>query len=232
LLVSVLLALTLGGCGADGSAADGSRGTTRADADVRVRLFAGLAVSSPPLAQLVQTNRTTVTPVDVAWLRGWQVLDVEVSMPNHPKRFYAALSDDDTVLVLSGDPDSFAQMVRSAQVQVGDAATAIDVGNTYLDVTRAFDRYSYRIDSLSEIMWIPNIDSDPALAQHRADLEAQYGTLVQPPVAQPTETGWNMTVWMVYDRSLVRHSLEIAADGAVQDSPEVVETEIPVPWTF
>lgn len=120
-------------------------------------------------------------------------------------------------------------MVRSARVVVDDAAVAIDVGSVYLDVTRTFDKASYRIDSMSDVLWVPS--SNPADEQRRADLEAQYGALVQPPVAEPSGTGWTVIAWMVYDRTLVRHSLEIAADGAVQDSPEVVETDLPVPYS-
>lgn len=228
LLVGALLVLALGGCGADGSASDPPEGTTQTAASVRERFAAGLAANAPSTAAAVEAEGTTLTPVDAGWLHGWQVFDVQTHWENDPVRFFAALSDDDTVLMLSGEPDSFSEMARRAQVVVDDASLAVDVGNIYLDVTRDFVRYSYRIDSLSDVQWVSNADT----VQRRAELEAQYAELVQPPVAVPSDTGWNVTVWMVYDRSLVRHDLQIATDGAVQDSPEVVETEIPVPWTF
>lgn len=230
LLVSALLALTLGGCGADG-ASDITTGTTRAGADVRDRLAEGLATVSPHDAQLVKTSRTEVTPVEATWLRGWQVFDVLWSGPNHPVRFYAALSDDGTALMLTGSPESFSQMARSAQVVVDDATVAVEVGNLYLDVTRDFYRWSERIDSMSDIEWRPDIDSDVAMQQQRADLETQFGEIVQPPVARPSDSGWSVTIWMTYDRSLVRHDLEIATDGAVHDSAEIVAADMPLPYS-
>jgi hypothetical protein len=196
---------------------------------VRERLAAGLAVTSRSNAELVETAGTTLTPVEAAWLHGWQVFDVETHWENDSVRFYAALSDDDTVFVLSGEPDSFNQMVHGAQVVVDDESVAIDVATVYLDVTRGFEKYSYRIGSVSDIHWLPV--PDPAEEQQRAALEAQYAALVLPPVAEPSGSGWSVTVWMVYDRSLVRHRLEVAADGAVQDTPEVVETDLPVPYS-
>ena len=223
LLVGAVLVLALGGCGSGGSAT----GTTQEGADVREKLAAGLAEVSPAKAGLVEAAETTVTPVEATWLHGWQVLDVESRTLPHPQRFYAALSDDGTALVLSGSQDSFDQMMSDAKVVVDDVAVATDVGILYLDVTRAFDKYSYRIDALSEVQWRPNLDS--AQEQQRAELETQYAALVQPPAAKPSATGWTVTAWTVDDRTLVRHVLSIATDGAVRDSPEVVATDLPVP---
>ncbi|MCL2091250.1 MAG: hypothetical protein FWH11_08530 [Micrococcales bacterium] len=228
LLASALLALTLGGCDAEGSTADQSAGTTHVGTDVRERLATGLAAVGSD-GEMVADARTTLTPVEAAWLHEWQVFDIQLETEYRFARFYAALSNDGATLDLSGSPESFAQMVRSAQVVVNDAAVAIDVGNVYLDVTRTFDKASYRIGSISEVHWLPN--PVPADEQRRADLEAQYDALVQPSVAEPSGTGWTVTVWMVYDRTLVRHNLEIAADGVVQDNPEVVETDLPVPYS-
>jgi len=230
LLVGVVLVLTLGGCGA-GEPSSTPTGITQTGADVRERLAAGLAAVGSD-AEMVRDMRTTLTPVEATWLHGWQVFDLQLSTEYRSSRFYAALSDDGRTLDLYESPESFAEMTRSAKVAVNDASLAVDVGNLYLDVTRDFRKWSYRIDSLSDVQWRPDIDSDLDLQQQRADLEARYADVVQPPTARASETGWSVTVWMVYDRSLVRHSLEIAVDGAVQDRPEVVETDMPVPYSL
>ena len=224
LLVGALL--VLGGCGAHGSSADPSTATV--GADTRSRLAAGLAVGSPSAAGLIEDSATTLTPVQAAWLPGWQVLDISWVGPNHSRRFYAALSDDGTAVMLAGHPDSFTQMIRSAQVVVDDAAVATDIAVLYLDATREFVRWSYRIDSTSDIQWLPSSEGDP----QRVDLETRYSPLVGPATAEPSGTGWSVTAWMVDDRTLVRHRLEIASNGVVDDTPEVVETDIPVPYTL
>lgn len=231
LLVGALLVVALGGCGADSGGSAGDPPTTKDGATVRERLAAGLAATNPDEAELVRrAGETTLEPVEASRLHGWQVFDVYWQQSSSADRFYAALSDDGTALMLSDSPDSFAQMARSAQIAVEDASTAISVGNIYLDVTRDFYRYSYRIDSIADVNWLPAPEPDEE--QRQAELEAQYAAIVQPPIAVPTDTGWSVTIWMVYDRSLVRHDLDVATDGAVQDSTEVVEAEIPVPWSF
>ncbi|MCL2091922.1 MAG: hypothetical protein FWH11_12130 [Micrococcales bacterium] len=221
LLVGALLVLTLGGCGAD----EPSGTTTGTTPDVRERLAAGLAAVGAD-AELVEMKSTSLTPVGAAWLSGWQVIDVEAHWENDPVRFYAALSDDGTAVVLSGSPDAFAEMARNAQVVIDDTATAVEVGSLYLDVTRDFYRYSYRIDTMSDIKW-PKLTSTET--QRVAELDAQYGEIVQPPTAEPSDTGWSVLAWMIHDRTLVRHDLNITADGYVQDSQEVVATNLPLP---
>ncbi|MCL1918081.1 MAG: hypothetical protein FWG14_07165 [Peptococcaceae bacterium] len=216
-----LLILMFGGCSL-------ITGMTQKDADVRKNLADGLAEMRPDEAEWVRSSDATLTLVEATWLHGWQVFDVYVFLAPHPQRFYAALSDDGTALVLSGSSDSFLQMIRSAQIVVDNASAAADIGTLYLDVTRDFYRWSYRIDSLSDIQWVLTPDRE----QQRIEIEAQYGALVQPPAPEPSDSGWSITVWMVYDLSLIRHHLLISADGAVQDTPDVVETDMPVPESF
>jgi len=228
-LVGALLALTLAGCGAPPSG--GARPEPEpAAADVRARLAAALSEESEHYAAMVEDPATTVTLVEATWLTRWQVFDVLWRGPYHPQRFYAALSDDDTVLVLSGHPEAFAQMTANAQVQVDDASVAVDIAVFYLDTTRSFQAYSYRIDSVSDISWLPHPDAGEQ--QRRTEVETQYGPLVAPPAAEPSEDGWTVTVWMVDDRTLVRHQLEIAPDGAVGITSDIVETDIPVPYSI
>jgi len=198
-------------------------------ADVRERLAAGLGKESVNIAQLVRMAETELTPVKAAWLRGWQVLDVMCCCVSHPPRFYVALRDDGTTLRLTGKPDAFNQMIRDARIVVDKAALATEIGAFYLDVTRSFRKVSYRINDLSGIHWLPQ--PKPADEQRRAELEARYTGLIQPPTAEPSAAGWRVTAWMIYDRTLVRHRLAIAADGTVQDSPEVVETDMPLPYS-
>lgn len=230
LLVAALLVVTMGGCSSDSSADGPSSPAARVtQSPVQEALAAGLTKENPARAELVTAEETTLTPVEAPWLRGWQVLDVQ-SFAEYPQRFYAALGDNGTALVLSGSPDSFNLMVRGAGVQVGDASRATDVAIVYLNVTRSFERYSYRIDALAEVQWRPEFDA--AQQQRRDALETQYAGLVQPPTAEPSGTGWAVTAWMVDDRTLVHHRLTIDADGVVHDIADVVATDLPVPATF
>jgi hypothetical protein len=54
---------------------------------------------------------------------------------------------------------------------------------------------------------------------------------VQPAHATDAGDGWQITIWMVQGRDLVRHELGIASGAAVSDRPSTVEQGIPVPYS-
>ncbi|MCL2422723.1 MAG: hypothetical protein FWD11_02335, partial [Micrococcales bacterium] len=167
LLVGALLVATIGGCSSDGSDSPSSpapRATQHAPA--REALAAGLAKDDPTKADLVAEPETRLEPVEAPWLQGWQVFDVQ-SFTEYPQRFYAAVSDEGTAFVLSGRPDSFNTMVRDAKVVVDDEGIAADIAAVFLDVTRTFQTFSYRIDDLDEVQWRSVLNSDQQ--QRRSD---------------------------------------------------------------
>jgi hypothetical protein len=249
-LAGGLLALGLGGCGSGEEPPAGETGaktpvstpsavvtneTTPVDTgetgkdDMRAKISAGLSAISPASADLVADETTRLDPVPAQWLRGWRVYDVQGLAPSHPQRFYVALSGGGSVLLLSGRPESFARMARDAGVVVDTADVALGVAELYLDSTRTFAAYSYRIKSVADIDWLPKPTAEEK--RQREEITAEYAGRVGPPAAKPAAAGWTVTSWMVDDRSLVRHRLTVGADGAVQDQRQVVIREMPVPWS-
>jgi hypothetical protein len=162
------------------------------------------------------------------WLPGWQILDVLSRTPPHPQRFYVALSTDGRAEVLTGKPEAFSAVLVDAGVRVDSAEVAIGVGSVFLDSTRSFQSYAYRIDSVAAIGWIPKPTAAERAARDR--LVQTYRSMIKPPRAAESGDGWQVTVWMVQDRHLVRHELGIAS-GTVSDHAETVETDLPVPYS-
>ena len=89
------------------------------------------------------------------WLTGWQILDAVNNTPPHPQRFYVALSAQGRVEVLTGKPEAFSAVLHDAGVQVDSAEVASSVGEVFLDSTRDFRAFAYRIDSVYDIKWLP-----------------------------------------------------------------------------
>ena len=114
-------------------------------------------------------------------------------------------------------------------MQVDSAEVAIDIGSVFLDSTRDFRTYAYRIDSVEDIEWLPK----PTAAQQatRDQVMKTYQSKVKPPQATQSSDGWQVTVWMVQGRDLVEHELGIASGTAVSDQAETVENDIPVPYS-
>jgi hypothetical protein len=195
--------------------------------DLRAQLAAALRATSPANASLVDNQRTSLTRVPADWLPGWQIIDAENSSPPHPRRFYAALSSDGRAEVLSGKPDAFSSMLVSAGVRADSAEVASSIGTVFLDSTRDFRVFSYRVDQVADIRWRPRLT--PADEAVRDDVLHTYRSQVKPAQAVQVGEGWQVTVWMVHGKDLVRHKVTIASDAAVTDEAEKVVTDLPVP---
>ena len=202
---------------------------TSAPSDLRGRLVAGLQGTSPANARLVEDAKTTLTPVEADWLPGWQILDVQNQTPPRPKRFFVALSDTGRAEVLSGRPDAMSAVLTDAGVKIDSADRAAEVAGTFLDVTRDFKVFSYRVDGVDDIKWMPR---PSAAEQSRRDaLVEDYRGRIEPPQVAESGDGWQVTVWMVQGRDLMTHDLGLASGVAVTDKAETVEKEIPVPYS-
>lgn len=236
--VLVLLAGTFAACGGQGpssppttvtpqaTATSSTSTTTTAGDDMRAQLATGLRPVSPGGARLVENAATKLRVVPASWLSGWQVIDVTNNTLAHPQRFYVALSESGEVQYLTGEPDSFTAVVTAARPTITSAQTARSVSDLYLDSTRDFAKYSYRIASLGDVVWLAHPTSDDTAA--RAKVEKNYRAQVTKPSPQRSGSGWKLTQWMVNGTHLVRHDITVAATGEVIDRFETVAA-LPVP---
>lgn len=194
---------------------------------MRTRLAEALRPTSPALATLVDNERSTLAEIKSPWLTGWQLIDVLNQAPPRPRRFVAALSADGSAVVLSGQPASYRALSDEGVITVDSAATAVAVGETYLDVTRDFVKASYRISAIDEVKWIPN--QTPAEKAAREELLTSYEERIAAAKPSKVEDGWSYVLWTVTGEDLVQHSVTVATDGRVSDERTVVEKGIPVP---
>jgi len=190
-------------------------------------LLASLNAAGSPQVGLVEQGVLTVVPAD--WLPGWQIIDVVCATP-HPRRFYLGLADDGTVVSLSGQPENFNRMVAAADPDIGSASAATAVAAVFLDSNRSFQKYSYRIDGIDDIDFRTKLTADEVRV--RRQVEQTYGRSIVPPQPRRSGAGWRLSVWMVYDNQLIRHDLEVAADGVVVDRSERVFEGMPTPETI
>lgn len=230
---ALLVAASLAACGPNGPepsstpSATAGPSVTSSPGSLRDRLVAALQTTSPTNAKLVENPQSKLTPVEADWLPGWQIIDVVSSAPPHPRRFYAALSSDGRAEVLTGKPEAFSAMLVSAGVQVDSAEVASSIGSVYLDSTRDFQYFSYRVDRIEDIQWRPRLTA--AEKSERDEVLQTYRSRVKPATAVETDGGWQVTVWMVQRRNLVKHEVGIAADAAVTDHAETAVADLPVP---
>jgi hypothetical protein len=203
--------------------------TVSSPSSLRDKLASALQGADPVTARLVADPQTTLTPVTTDWLPGWQILDAVNKTLPHPQRFYVALSSDGRADVLTGKPEAFSTVLHDAGVQVDSAEVASGIGQVFLDSTRDFRAYAYRIGSVSEIEWLPKPTAAEEVARDR--LVTSYSSKVKPAQVTESSDGWLVTIWMVQGRELVTHQLGIASGVAVSDKATTAEKDIPVPYS-
>lgn len=194
--------------------------------DLRERLARALDPVAAGTATLVRDEqRTSLTELPTAWLRGWLMIDVLHRGANHPRRFHVALSDDDRAVLLNRNPEGFNEVVRgSAEPDAGQAA---DVARTFLDTTRDFRKWAYRVESTGDIDWLPEPDPEQTAARDR--LIKRFAGQLRAPEPRSTGAGWAMVLWVVEGTELVRHEVTVGRDAAVTSIGAVVASDLPVP---
>lgn len=226
--IVAVVAMVLGGCtpGSTPPPTDppSSPPSNGQEGDLRTRLARALQPVSPDTATLVEDGRTTLTEVPAEWLDGWLLIDVLHYGANHPRRVYVALSDTDEVQLLTGRPDAFNAVVRGSEPT---ADTAADVARTFLDTTRDFRKWSYRVEQVGDIKWLPKPTA--AQAEARDKLIKELGSRITAPRPVADGDAWSVTLWTVTGTSLVQHDLTVRGDGTVEDTAVVAVTDLPVP---
>lgn len=103
-----------------------------------------------------------------------------------------------------------------------------DVGTVFLDTTRDFRAYAYRVERVADIEWRPQLTATEQGERDR--VVAGYGTQVRPPSAERSaDGGWRVVVWMVQGHDLVRHELDVATARPLTDRPTTLVADLPVP---
>ncbi|MFC9897218.1 hypothetical protein ACFVMC_26315 [Nocardia sp. NPDC127579] len=184
---------------------------------MRNRLIQALRPVAPGIATMVADDRTGLTVLPAAWLSGWTLIDAQQPGARHARRVHLALSERAEVQVLTGRPEAFDAVVRGSEPS---ADTAIAIGRAFLDTTRTFEKWSYRVERPEEIVGLPE-HTDPILADLRIE--------ITPPLPVAGPAGWSLRLWTVTGTSLIRHDLCVRRDRTVEDRATVAAPDLAVP---
>ena len=173
--------------------------------------------------ELLSDSATTVEPVALPALRGWQIVDVTHRGMSHPQRWFVGLTTkgDPVVVFLSGHPDRWGQIATNASVDSDSLAE--QVARTWFDATRSMQSLGYRIDSVEDIKWSKKPGSEVAEAKDR--IADQYS--IAPPHAERSGDGWQLTLWTMEDQKLIEHRLVVSQSAKVTDTATVRKEGLP-----
>lgn len=223
---AAVLALLAGCGGTAGDSGDGSGASTSVTADDgRDEIAEALQDESPGIVSAVRDPSTTLTPVPVAALGRWRILDVEARSGPTPQRWYIALSDEGEAVVLSGFPDRWASILDGAFVE--DADEALELATVHADATRDMSIAYQRVDSFDEIRFVPSPDQ-----KEQAEIDDLRDRFDQIDAPEVTGSGpWTVRFWTVPGTALVRQDLVVSPDGSVLVRSARFVTGLPVPQT-
>lgn len=175
------------------------------------------------LASVVDDDATTVTPVDVAALSGWRLLDVVWRGPGHPARWFVAV-DGTRSLVLSGHPERWTEITDGARVTTSDEA--LELAAVHADATRDMSRGYQRLSSIDDIRLRPRLSEEQQglVDRVRRDLGDRVA-----PASAVGDGPWQVTLWVRVDGSLERREVEVAGDGTTTVTSVVAAEGLPVP---
>lgn len=174
------------------------------------------------VAQVIDEQPTEVRETSLPAVTSWRIVEVRATgeRPFTSVVAYPTSGDPRTV-VLTGNPDAWAQVTDGASVE--DEETALQVARVWYDSTRNATELWYRAESVDDVDWQPVIDQDEVTR-----LKNEYATKITAPTATRDGDGWTVTLWSVQQRDLVRHDLRIGADASVSDDATTLERAMPV----
>jgi hypothetical protein len=214
-------AAVLTACGA-GAGADPASG-------VRSAIASGLRAQGHEAEAGIAAGEADVTPEPAAFLGGgWRIYRVDANGPD-AVQFSVGTGPGGKVMLLTDAPAAFGLMTDAAGTRVRTAAAATGVARVFLRVTRRTDVLSYAVDRVGQIRFRPNLAG--AGAARRDAVVRRYGPVIGPPSARTATGGFAVTAYSVRDRKLLRHRMDVAANGAVTDHEKALVSDLPAPYT-
>jgi hypothetical protein len=228
-------ALVLAGCsGASGDSGGGGTAKTpksRPDEGMRTTIKTALTQAGRTTeADIVTRGGTRLTPVQAPFLKTWKIIQVDYRQGAHPVMFHVAVGGSQAQL-LTGTPEAFGRVTAADGTQVTDAASAAQVGRTFLETTRPPGKLTYVVGNVNEIKFRPGISG--SAAQRRDEIVAKYGTVVRPLTAgAPKGAVFTVTAFVVQDRELQERSLLVNRQGSVTEQSRTLVPDLPTPYVL
>jgi hypothetical protein len=180
-------------------------------------------------ADIVTRGGARLTPLQAPFLETWKIIQVDYRQGPHPVRFHVAVGGSQAQL-LTGTPEAFDTVTAAAGTRVTDAASAVQLGRTYLETTRPQGKLTYVVSSADEIKFRPGITG--TAAGRRDQILAKYRNVITAPAVTAEGAGFAVVAYLVQDRALQRRDLTITEQGAVKDKSTTLVPDLPVPYTL
>ncbi len=182
------------------------------------------AAIGPPLGPRLDEGDATLRAYRVPGCPTGMIWRVYDPGPHHPMQVYVGRWPDGSLRVVSDDLSGFLELVEHTGVHLEDEETALGYVRALLEVTRAPSVLIREISNLDDIPWRPGTDAEEDRRRAFEDTAA-----VAPPSVVGTGDGFVVELSLVVDQRIQRNRFEVAPQGAVAASFEVLAEDLPLP---
>ena len=149
------------------------------------------------------------------------------TFPHARNSFYVGLAAD-MVFYLTESPDGFNAMIRAAAVSVAGPEYALELARAYVETTRPMRHFGRLVNGAHDVPWLKARTAE-ARQRLTAAIDA-VAAAVAPPAVEEHANGHVITAYVLYDKTIERRTLGVAADGVVSEIERVtIADDLPVP---
>lgn len=191
--------------------------------DARARIVAAFDPGSLP-HKLALDETTKITELSEKAVGDWQVYDLLNMQPTYSQRVIVALSPEGLGRELTGEPENYSFVSQQQPPTDADAAAARAVD--LLELTNDYNGLFYYVTSVDEVRWLKSPTEDEQAAKD--GFIAKYGSQLGPAVATETASGWQVTGYWMWQTTLRRYTIDVAAGGAITSEFTDLVSDLPV----
>lgn len=194
--------------------------------DIRKQLRNALASVSKHHAELVTHAKTRVDVYPAPFLNTYRIYRVEHLNPYKPDVFYAGFAPGRPAYLLTAYPQGYVALAQKDGVLIDSPETAVSYVTVYFEVTRSMSSLSYVVSNVDEMRFLRNMTDEQA--RTKASFIEKYRTVIAPPTAQPSASGYEVIAFTVTQQVLTRHTFKVSSGGEIEDDAIVLEQDLPL----
>jgi hypothetical protein len=177
-----------------------------------------------PLAARLREGAADLRPVAVPGLPDgaiWLVID---EFADHPLAVHVGRWSDGSLGPLSGDEAAFGELVADIGASIDDEETAVGFIRALLAIGRDPMVHVRELGGPADVPWRPGSD-----AEERRREAFERDRSIEATHVERTATGYRVAMTLVVDQRIQRNRFDVAPDGTVDATFEVLADDLPLP---
>lgn len=177
-------------------------------------------------AAVVADPQTEIERLATAFLNDYQILEIERSTAKKHTLLYLGFKPDRELYPLTGRPENFSQLAEADGVAIQSPEQAGNFVDVYLRVTATDRELFYRVDSVDEVLFRPNLEAEEA--RQKADFIETYRAVIRPAEVDAAGQGYRVTLYAVREQELERHEIRVGQGGEIGHEVAVLKKGLPL----